>query len=153
MISTSTNWIAVKDGDPRAVGLYNRHYSARKGNIDRVRYGFSGQGESLLLMTVDCTALFGWRKQKTSDDGQEGVNCFVFRNEGEILSSDLIKDAMEWAFNKWGSQRLFTYINPLKITHKRDPGRCFLKAGWQKCGISKKNKLVILEYKQAVLGE
>lgn len=153
MIATNTKWIAVKDGDPRAVGLYNRHYSARKGNVDRVRYGFSGPGESLILMTVDCTALFGWCKQKMTDDGQSGVNCFVFRNEGMILSSELIKDAMEWAFSRWGNERLYTYIDSLKIRHKRDAGRCFLRAGWRKCGESKKNKLIILEFISGVMPE
>jgi hypothetical protein len=145
MIPDSTHWIAVKDGDPRAVALYQRHYSARKGKIDRVRYGISGQGESLILLTSDCRALFGWRKQIYNDDSQSGINCFVFRNEGDILSSMLIKDAMQWAFKKWGKQRLYTYIDSTKIKHKRDPGRCFIKAGFRKCGLSQKG-LLILEY-------
>ena len=25
------NWVGIKDGDPRAVALFNRHYSARRG--------------------------------------------------------------------------------------------------------------------------
>lgn len=145
MIAADTKWIAVKDGDPRAVALYNRHYSARKGKIDRVRYGFSGQGESLILLTVDCQALFGWRKQSIHDDDQDGVNCFVFRREGGLeLASDLIKDAIQWAYTKWGNERLYTYIDSRKIRHKRDPGRCFLKAGFRKCGTSKSG-LDILE--------
>jgi hypothetical protein len=153
MIATDTKWIAVTDGDPRAVALYNRHYSARKGNIDRVRYGFSGNGESLIMLTVDCRALFGWRKQEIHDDGQEGVNCFIFRNENsENLSSDLIIDAHQWAFTKWGKQRLYTYIDSKKIRHKRDPGRCFLKAGWHYCGVSKGGKL-ILEYFNSSKGD
>ena len=98
------NWIGVKDSDSRAVSLYKRHYSARKYNhgipIDYYSTGFSGIGESMILLTLDCKALFGWRKQKITDDKQSGVNCFVFRNEGNILSSELIKEADEMAWNR-----------------------------------------------------
>lgn len=146
-IFTGSYWIPVLDTDPRAVALYNRHYSARKSktSIDHTRYGFSGQGQSLVLITEDCNALFGWNHSLIErDDHQEGVNCFVFRNESSILSSLLIKDADLWAWQRWGKLRLFTYINAKKIRHKRDPGRCFLKAGWRNCGFSKSG-LVILE--------
>lgn len=143
-------WIPVKDGDERAVAIYRRHYSAITHNHgalkDLVRYGFSGQGESLILLTQDCKSLFGWRKQKINDAGQEGIECFVFRREGgDIIASELIKEAMKLAFNKWGNNRLFTYIDPQKVRHKRDYGRCFIRAGWKPAGTSKKGKL-ILEY-------
>lgn len=127
------NWIEVSDGDPRAVGLYRRHYSAHKFNhgipIDYVRQGFSGIGESMILLTSDGRALFGWRKQKINDAGQDGVNCFVFRNEGDHLSSDLIKEADEMAWNSWPGERLYTYVNSEKI-QSGHPGYCFLMAGW-----------------------
>ena len=141
-------WIPIKDGDPRAVALYNRHYSARDvggRKLDRVRYGFSGNGESLVLLTLHCDALYCWRYQrKYQKDGQEGLNCSIFRNEGDILSSVLISEACEWADAKWGKLRKYTYVNPEKIKHKRDPGRCFIKAGWHNAGISPQG-LVILE--------
>jgi len=146
-VFTESYWIPVLDTDPRAVALYSRHYSARraKTRIDRTRYGFSGQGQSMVLITERADALFGWNHSMIArDDGQEGVNCFVFRNESSVLSSALIKDAQEWAWRRWGKVRLFTYINADKVRHKRDPGRCFLKAGWRKCGVSK-GGLVILE--------
>lgn len=131
-------WFAIKDGDPRAVALMRRHYSHKKTNHykDLVRYGFSGQGESLILMTVDCKALFGWCKQKQRDDGQQGVNCFVFRNEGSVLSSELIKEACELAWQRWHGERLFTYVNSKKIKSD-NPGYCFKVAGWNYCGKSK----------------
>jgi hypothetical protein len=125
-----------------------RHYSHKKSTYykDLVRYGFSGQGESLILMTTDCKALFGWNKSKQRDDGQEGVNCFVFRNEGEILSSELIKEACELAWKRWHGERLFTYVNAKKIKSD-NPGYCFKMAGWSYCGKSK-GGLDILEILQ-----
>ena len=124
------HWIGVTKFDPRVVGLYKRHYSARKGNIDRVRRGILAPGESLTLLTQDCRALFAWRKG--IDDcipPQTGVNCAVFRNEGNTLSSVLIKEADGLAWNKWQDNRHYTYVNYDKIQSEH-PGYCFLKAGW-----------------------
>lgn len=127
------NWIAIKDGDPRAVAIYNRHYSARTHGtrkLDRVRSGFSGSGQSLTLMTVTCDALFNWRWQQFHKDGQGGVNCTVFRNESNLLSSDLIKEADELAWVRWPDElRHYTYVNSDKIRSVH-PGYCFIKAGW-----------------------
>ena len=135
-------WIEVKDGDPRAVGLYERHYSCYKPKngrkIDRVRYGFSGKGESMVLLIQDCRALFCWRLVKS-----EGVQCSVFRNEGSLLSSDLIKESCELAWQRWPGRRLYSYVNANKIKSS-NPGYCFIRAGWQRCGLTK-GGLVILE--------
>jgi hypothetical protein len=142
-------WYEVKDGDPRAVALYRRHYSCKGVNhgvpIDYVRYGFSGIGESMILLTPDCSALFGWLKQKIRDDEQIGVNCFVFRNERkENKSSELIKLADGMAWDKWGCERLFTFVDPKEVrTGKSNPGKCFKKAGWRECGYSKGGLLIL----------
>ncbi len=141
-------WIPVTKFDPRVVALYNRHYSARPlihaASVRRQR-GILSPGESLTLLTVTCDALFAWRKG--IDDcipPQTGVNCAVFRNESSILSSELVKEADYLAWQKWPGERLYTYVNVDKVRHKRDPGRCFIKAGWKVCGKSK-GGLVILE--------
>ena len=138
------SWFGVKDGDPRAVVLFERHYSCRNGKRNHARYGFSGPGESMILLTQDCKALFGWRKQKVHDDGQEGINCFIFRNEGDELSSQLIKEAVSLALARWGNERLFTYVDSHKI-RSANPGACFLKAGWKRLKKQSKRGLTILE--------
>jgi hypothetical protein len=137
-------WIAVKDTYPPLIDLYRRHYSSLKKPAWVYRqFGISGNGESLSLCTASGTAGFCWTKQKKRDDGQKGVNCSFFRNEGSLLSSELILEAEFMALNKWpDTVRFFTYIDPLKIRHKRDPGRCFVRAGWKKCGRSKSGKLI-----------
>ena len=144
-------WIPVKDTDPRAIALYRKHYSCRDPKKNFARYGFSGQGQSLTLITIDCKALFGWIYNTIERmDKQTGINCFVFRNTSEILSSTLILDAEQWALAKWGEQRLFTYVNPNKISspeHKyrkaKNAGYCFIKAGWEKCGNSKSGLIIL----------
>jgi hypothetical protein len=138
-------WVMIHDADPRAVGLYNRHYSARRCRVERGIKKFVGPGEHIVLMTPDATALFVWRKF-IDRSGQRGVNCAVFRNEspGRYLSSELILAAEPWAWDKWPGARLYTYVNARKVRRKRDPGRCFMRAGWRRCGETK-GGLVVLE--------
>lgn len=142
LFPSSSPWIRIRDGNIAARALYRRHYSCRIYRDGRDPAKFIGPGEYIALVTPFYDALFVWRKF-ISDDGQRGVNCAVFRNEGSLLSSNLILEAEKWATAKWGDERLYTYINPHKIK-SRNPGYCFLIAGWQRCGMSK-GGLVILE--------
>jgi len=95
-------WMPVRDGDPSAMALFLRHYSCT--NRSRRVYQFVGPGEKLVLLTPCARALFVWRKERDEYrmDGQHGVNCAVFRNEGApgVLSSDLIRAADQIAFSR-----------------------------------------------------
>lgn len=98
----------------------------------------------MVLISTDGRALFVWRREQYRRDAQEGVNCTVFRNEGEQLSSRLIREAMELAWRRWPGERLFTFVNPRKV-QSRNPGYCFLCAGWRRVGRTKEKRLLILE--------
>lgn len=136
-------WFAARDGDPRALGLYRRHYSRRRYQDGRRPRLFVGPGEKMVLLTSCGRALFVWRRF-LSADGQEGVNCAVFRNEGAGLSSDLILAAEEMARTRWPGQRFYTYVDPGAV---RSPhaGYCFVRAGWRRCGVTKDRSLLVLE--------
>ncbi len=143
-------WLPTKDGDVRAFDLFRRHYTFRpyadRRRADsgyRNRFQFVGPGEKMVLLTADCQALFVWRKF-IDDSGQTGVNCAVFRNEGSELSSRLILEAEHLAWGRWPGERLYTYVNQDKVKSS-NPGYCFKKAGWQKCGHTKVKQLLILE--------
>jgi hypothetical protein len=123
-------WIEIKDGDASARAIFRRHYSYKPYRDGRDPALFVGPGEKMVLLTPCALALFIWRKF-ISGDGQKGVNCAVFRNEGAGRASDLIREAMRLAWSRWPAERLFTYVNPKKIRRTRTPGRCFLKAGWR----------------------
>jgi len=138
-----SNWIRIRDANPTARGIFVRHYSYRPYRDGRRPLKFVGPGEYIALITPEADALFVWRKF-ISGDGQQGVNCAIFRNESRFLSSDLILEASYLAWEKWPGERLYTYVNPRKI-QSTNPGFCFLMAGWRRCGITKVNKLVILE--------
>ena len=139
------HWVRTKDADPDCRDIYRRHYSRRVYKDGRDPAKFVGPGEYIVLVTPNLDALFVWRK--FIDDAipkQKGVNCSVFRNEGPTLSSKLILEAEGFAWEKWKGERLYTYVDPKKTRRKRDPGRCFRKAGWKPCGTTR-GGLVILE--------
>jgi len=147
-------WLEVKDGNTAARTIFGRHYTYRpvRNQIslfpskNRNFALFVGPGEKVVLITPDERAIFAWRKFRSMDPEQTGVNCSVFRNEGSTVarSSDLIRAADLIAWERWPGERLYTYVDPKRTRHKRDPGRCFLRAGWRHYGWSKSG-LRILE--------
>lgn len=141
--TTYNHWQEFADGHPVGLELFERHYSALPYRDGRERDRFAGPGFKTVLLTRDQRALFVWRKF-IDDSGQTGVNCAVFRNEGETLSSELILEAMAIAWLRWPGERLYTYVNASKV-RSSNPGYCFKRAGWQVVGKSKSRGLVILE--------
>ena len=138
---TPLDWCATKDGDLAAFGVFKRHYTYHPGRAIRL---FVGPGQKLVLTLPDYSALFVWRKFK-DDSGQVGVNCAVFRNESQYLSSELILLAERWAWDRWPGERLYTYVNARKIKSV-NPGYCFKMAGWRQLPEpTKAHRLVILE--------
>jgi hypothetical protein len=136
------DWERVSCVDPRCLEIFKRHYTYNplRKNVPR----FVGPGEEITLLSIDGKALFVWRKEKYRNDDQTGINCAVFRNEGDVLSSVLILQAEEIAWRRWPGERLFTFVNARKV-ESENPGYCFKRAGWKRCGKSKKKELIILE--------
>lgn len=136
-------WREARDGDAGALELYRRHYSRRIYADGRETKLFVGPGEKLVLVNEEGNALFAWRRF-IDDSGQIGINCAVFRNESSELSSLMIVDADAIAFKRWPGVRHYTYVDSAKI-RSTNPGSCFIHAGWNRCGVTKKRGLVILE--------
>ena len=136
-----SHWIIGQDGEPELIAIYERHYSCYHYKDGRKRTQFVGPGEHLVLTTPARDALFVWRKF-IDDSGQEGVNCAVFRNESPALSSTLIRVADAIADRCWPSQRHYTYVRAEAVA-SRNPGFCFLCAGWNRCGRTQGGLLVL----------
>lgn len=143
-------WIPVKDGDPRLYEVFRRHYSFHQYTDDRRsnpgyrnRRLIMGPGEKLPLLGSDLKAIFGWRKF-IDQSGQTGINCAFFRNEGDKLSSVLIRAAEVLAWSRWPGERLYTYVSPGKI-RSTNPGYSFQCAGWVKMKERTGSGLIILE--------
>jgi hypothetical protein len=152
------HWLPVRDGDERALALYLDHYSSAKsrGRVpDRTVRGnfarFVGPGQHLVLLTVGADALFIWRNQRHRKDSERGVECTVFRNaarRSRVLSSLLIREACALAWARWVGARLFTFVDPGQLRSRltgRDPGHCFLMAGWCDTGRVTPRGLRVLE--------
>jgi hypothetical protein len=139
-------WLEVRDGNDTARSIFDQHYSRYRYKDGRKPKLFVGPGEKMVLVSPCAKALFVWRKF-ISMDGQAGVNCAVFRNEGAGLSSLLILEAMRFAFERWPHERLYTYVNQRKI-RSTNPGCCFLRAGWKRAGWTKDRGLLILDYNE-----
>lgn len=138
-------WLPSHHADPRAIALYLRHYSARHYRDNRQRRQFCPPGEKMVLLTQRCDALFVWHHPVMArESGQVGVNCTIFRNESPVLSSALIREACDLAWQRWPGERLFTYVADAKI-RSTNPGACFKKAGWRACGRNADGRLTILE--------
>lgn len=147
-------WLWASCTDDRLRGFYRRHYSSAKATRRRGRpidtpnqLRMVGPGEYIGMLTSDCGAAFIWRFSKHRKDGQRGVECTLFRNEGTSTvrySSCLILGAMAWAWRKWPGQRLFTFVDPRKV-RSSNPGYCFLVAGWRRLPGLTKRGLIVLE--------
>lgn len=138
---TRALWWVTKDGDESVLDLYERHYSAHQYRDGRVRRLCVGPGEKIVLRNPGGTAGFIWRNF-VCDRGETGINCAFFRNESEALSSDLVRQADQIADHVWSCRRHYTYVDASKVT-SRNPGFCFLVAGWRRCGMSASGKLIL----------
>ncbi len=141
LMAASEHWCLTRDGDPRGYELYQAHY-ARRNYLEQRQRLFAGPGRKLVLLSKDGAALFVWRLFKDAiQPPQAGFNCAVFRNEGTVRSSELIREAVEIVFMRWGRDRCYTLVDGRKV-RSTNPGCCFKKAGWRRCGTSKGGKLI-----------
>lgn len=135
------DWYLTKDGDPACLELYERHYSASRKAGQPGQ--FVGPGEHIVLRTFDADALFVWRRfVDDAQPKQHGINCAVFRNESPILASELVRQADAIADFAWPGARHYTYVNAARV-QSANPGFCFLRAGWRRCGHTKGGLLIL----------
>lgn len=114
--------------DPEMAMLADRHYSRRTVGARQFLYS----GRKIVIRDARGDVLFGWLypDEDKRMDGQTGYNCAIFRNESQRRSSDIILECEQIAIDRWGPNRMYTYVNPAKIKSV-NPGYCFKKAGWR----------------------
>lgn len=120
--------------DPELARLADRHYS--RGKIGSPQ--FVPPGYPIVLRNKDASVGWVWLRCKPGlrYDKQEGYCCTLFRRESGPRASEIILEAERWAIELWGPGRGFTYVDPRKVK-SRNPGYCFIAAGWRKTGTSK----------------
>jgi hypothetical protein len=132
-------WRASYRADPDALILADRHYNRQKIGSPQ----FVPPGRCLVLLSECKQALWvtSWPFAEYVRHGWAGawMNS-LFRNEGAGLSSELIRAAISATRGHWPeipSLGVVTFVDAAKTRRKRDPGRCYRRAGFDHVGFTK----------------
>lgn len=138
-------WHLSHKADPRALPLADAHYSRQQIGTSQ----FVPPAQSLVLLNAEASALWVSTWPMFAGHAWRGAwVCNLFRNESEHLSSDMIRQAVSATravFGEPASIGMVTFVDASKVRHKRDPGRCFIKAGFRVVGMTKVRKRIVLQ--------
>ena len=135
----SMRWCISHRADPAVVPLADRHYNRQKIGSPQ----FAPPGRCLVLKTaaVDAFWITSWPFAEYVKHALAGAwVCSAFRNESEHLSSELIREAVActlWRYGDAPALGMITFVDTRKTRKKRDPGRCYLRAGFRSVGTTK----------------
>ena len=134
-------WKLSNRVDPEARELADRHYNRQSIGAPN----FVPPGRCLVLFAkTDAGKAFwvtSWPFAQYVKHAWAGAwVCSAFRNEGAALSSLLIMQAI--AATRWNwpcvpDLGMITFVDTDKVRRKRDPGRCYLRAGFRSVGHTK----------------
>lgn len=134
------DWFKSNRADPDVVPLADRHYNRQKIGSPQ----FAPPGRCLVLKTawLDAFWITSWPYAQYVKHAWAGAwVCSAFRNESlAYLSSDLIRQAVAATLAYYGDAPelgMVTFVDTAKTRRKRDPGRCYIKAGFAPCGRTK----------------
>lgn len=133
--------------DPVAAKLADRHYNRQSPGAAN----FVPPGRCVVLRTPEGDAFWitSWPYAEYVRHAWAGAwVCSAFRNESEHLSSELVREAVAATLHVWPeppSLGMVTFVDPNKTRRKRDPGRCFRRAGFAVVGETKVARLVALQ--------
>lgn len=131
-------WRLSHRAERQAVAVADRHYNRQKVGSPQ----FVPPGRCVVLLTEDCGALWvtSWPFAQYVKHAWGGawVNS-LFRRERGPLASELIAFAVSVTRSIWEPppMGIISFIDAGKTKHKRDPGRCYRKAGWKHVGFTK----------------
>lgn len=139
-MTTSSVWVRSWRADPDVRPLADRHYTRQSVGHPQ----FVPPGRCLVLKTVDNAAYWvsSWPNAEYVKHAWAGAwTCTAFRNEApeRYRSSDLIREAVRLTWDYWSPaptgdpfwrHGFISFVDASKVRPKRDPGRCFARAGW-----------------------
>ncbi len=130
-------WRRSDRADPRALPLADAHYNRQHVGSPQ----FVPPGRCVVLLTPEARALWvtSWPLAAYVRHAWAGawVNS-LFRREDGPVASDLIVAAVAMTRAIWEPPPLgiVSFVDASKTRHKRDPGRCYRKAGWTHVGFT-----------------
>lgn len=125
--------------DPAGASLADRHYNRRK--VGSPQFVPPGRCTVLVSLCERAVWVTSWPFAQYVKHAWAGawVNS-LFRNEGAGLSSSLILQAISATRAVWPDVPplgIVTFVHAAKVRAKRDPGYCYLRAGFKNVGYTK----------------
>ena len=137
---TDLIWRLSDRAEPAAVRIADRHYNRQKPGTPQ----YVPPGSCLALMSNDGLSVWvtSWPKAEYVKHAWPGawVNSLFRREGGEYQASDMIREAVAITRGHWATAPrlgMVTFVDPRKVRRKRDPGRCYLRAGFKLVGHTK----------------
>lgn len=138
-------WRLSNRASPAGRLLADRHYSRQ--TVGAVQ--FVPPGRCVVLVGNGFAAVWvtSWQMEQFVDHDWPGAwVCTLFRREGGPVASALIRSAVAATRFVWPDTPplgMVTFVDPAKVRRKRDPGRCFRKAGFTPVGVTHGGLLVL----------
>jgi hypothetical protein len=146
-MSPASPWRLSWRADPALAALADRHYSRRRSQVGEPQ--FVPPGRCLCLRTADGLAgwVSSWQVAEYARHAWAGawVNS-LFRREAGPLASDMIRAAVAHTRHYWPAVPplgMITMVDTAAVRHKRDPGRCYRRAGFAPVGYTASGQLVL----------
>lgn len=168
---TEMPWRTVTRADPKANRVAKRHYNCQSPHSDQ--FVPPGRYLALYLETARTRAYWvtSWPFAEFTKHAWAGAwVCSAFRLEGgdpgdasSLIAPALAATCWQWrrdpvpSIEAWKITRrhdrsdidpiricMVTFVDPTKTRHKRDPGRCFRRAGFVEIGATKEEGLIAL---------
>jgi len=130
-------WHMSYRADPDVVPLADRHYNRQSIGAPQ----FAPPGRVLVLKTPSAFWISSYPFAEYVKHAWAGaIVCSAFRNEGDVLSSRLIREALaatRWRWPKLPDLGMVTFVDAAKTKPKPHPGYCFRMAGFEHVGATK----------------
>jgi hypothetical protein len=137
-------WRLSDKYDPAAVAIADRHYSRQKPGTPQ----FLRPGDNFALVAITSDAVWATWSGFAHHEWAGAWENTHFRNEGAGLSSELILQAVAATRHAWGEPPplgMVSMVDLKRVRHKRDPGRCFRRAGFEPVGYTKTRGHLVLQ--------
>jgi hypothetical protein len=127
-------WSLSWRADPTARRIADRHYNRQKVGAAQ----FVPPGRCLVLSAPGALWVTSWPFAQYVKHRWPGAwVCSAFRREAGPVASLMIRDAVAATRHHFGEPPelgMITFVDRDEVRPKRDPGRCFLRAGFEPDG-------------------
>lgn len=129
-------WRLSHRADPCALVIADAHYNRQKAGSPQ----FVPPGRCVVLLADRALWVTSWPFAQYVKHAWAGawVNS-LFRRESGPLASEMIREAIAATRSIWEPPPLgiVTFVDADKTRRKRDPGRCYVRAGFERVGLTK----------------